>query len=341
MSRWLGFLVLLGTLGACRIDTNLGDDRRDADVAGGTDAAVSDASHPADAQATDAEVADAGSRSDAADATLGPDAGASVLGPCESMSCDGAGGCTRAPKPKATYCGNNSWCDGVSTICPPGTSDWETAPGSHFYWARPHPMGEDLYGLWSGASDDVWAVGSHGVALHWDGNAWSRVETGTQERLHDVFGFSPNDVWAVGTHDTLLHWDGVAWSPIVTGFSDSFQYLGVWGRSSSSDLWVVGFSCGPDGPFAASDNPPVVIHWDGARWMEVEVPLHRHGFNAITGSTTGDAWLVGPYETLKWDAAGTFWSVLAGSGGITDVWADSSGELLERHRRGERHLPLW
>jgi photosystem II stability/assembly factor-like uncharacterized protein len=52
----------------------------------------------------------------------------------------------------------------------------------------------------------VWAVGSNGTLLHWDGagSAWSVVPSGTTRHLYSVWGSGPRDVWAVGDKGTIL-----------------------------------------------------------------------------------------------------------------------------------------
>ena len=99
-------------------------------------------------------------------------------------------------------------------------------------------MNADLRGLWGSAEDDIWAVGTAGTALHWDGTRWSPVGEPATFSLNDVWGRSPSDVWAVGSGGTILHYDGAAWQP---EFSGTLQALhGVWGDGER--LWVVGES---------------------------------------------------------------------------------------------------
>ncbi|WP_157856263.1 hypothetical protein [Actinacidiphila yeochonensis] len=81
------------------------------------------------------------------------------------------------------------------------------------------------------APDDVWVVGvdndsGESVAVHWDGQDWTRTPTpqfADSSVLFDVVARTPDDVWAVGwSRDTdkqrpaglALHWDGTAWSQV-------------------------------------------------------------------------------------------------------------------------------
>jgi hypothetical protein len=50
--------------------------------------------------------------------------------------------------------------------------------------------------VWGTASDDVWACGQAGLLLHWDGQSWTAVPSGSFESLFTVHG-SPGTV-AVG-----------------------------------------------------------------------------------------------------------------------------------------------
>ena len=46
-------------------------------------------------------------------------------------------------------------------------------------WEVPKPQGNTLRGAWANGESDIWAVGDHGTALHYDGKGWSSVATGT------------------------------------------------------------------------------------------------------------------------------------------------------------------
>jgi len=72
--------------------------------------------------------------------------------------------------------------------------------------------------------------------LHYDGNSWSEMSSGTTSWLNDVWGSSASDVFAVGD-TTILHYDGNGWSEIS---SRTAMFLcDIWG-SSASDIFAVG-----------------------------------------------------------------------------------------------------
>ena len=78
--------------------------------------------------------------------------------------------------------------------------------------------GDDiLYGIWGPTEDDIWAVGGDGrcgVALHFDGEAWSEPVLPQVDdfecvpTLFKVWGTGGDDVHMVGALGTTVHYDG-------------------------------------------------------------------------------------------------------------------------------------
>lgn len=116
-----------------------------------------------------------------------------------------------------------------------GTPDGEFfAVGSevlHFSggtWSRmPMPKGH-FFGVWGSSASDVFAVGSGGVIIHYDGTAWTRMKAPPRDGdLLGVWGNSPQDVFAVGDMRSwgpggccsdVLHFDGTSWR-VLKGMS--------------------------------------------------------------------------------------------------------------------------
>jgi len=65
----------------------------------------------------------------------------------------------------------------------------------------------DLYSVWGSASNDVFAVGSSGTIVHYDGSDWSSMSTSTTSDLYGVWGASSTNVFAVGRSGTIVHYD--------------------------------------------------------------------------------------------------------------------------------------
>ena len=173
-----------------------------------------------------------------------------------------------------------------------------------------------LSGITAISANDIWAVGSAGVAplaIRWNGNAWSVVPMQTSsglssERLTAVSGISSNDVWAVGqgkgfftnqTSAKIRHWDGTRWTEKVCraasvsnppngyegeGAPDAY-FTGV-AAVASNDVWAVG----------AFGSGPMILHWDGRAWTTVTHPRAFPNSASLRGVATSggrNAWSVG------------------------------------------------
>ena len=70
-----------------------------------------------------------------------------------------------------------------------------------------------LFKVWGSGPQDVTAVGDRGLALHFDGDAWSVRPTGDLADMISVWGRSPGEHLAVGGRASarLARWDGFAW----------------------------------------------------------------------------------------------------------------------------------
>src|SRR5690348_10293964 len=88
----------------------------------------------------------------------------------------------------------------------------------------------NLSSVWGSSARDVFAVGSGGTILHYDGNAWT-AQPGQAADLQDVWGTSGTDVFAVGAGGAILHYDGRAWTPQASGTTRDL--FALWGSSRS------------------------------------------------------------------------------------------------------------
>lgn len=94
-------------------------------------------------------------------------------------------------------------------------------------WAlQPAPTEQDLWGVWGGQANDLWAVGGRGISrqdatiLHFDGVSSSSVEVPALQRtgvaaFYKVWGTAADDVYVVGQRGVVLHYDGVAWTELL------------------------------------------------------------------------------------------------------------------------------
>ena len=154
---------------------------------------------------------------------------------------------------------------------------------------------------------DAWAVGRtqvnkssfQGLALHWNGTAWS-VSAGFPGALGayalGVADISPTDAYAVGDNSSiprghLAHWDGTTWSSVTVPLppnAPTNTTLDAISAAGPNDVWAVGtFLNSATGQF---NN--FTIHFNGTAWAVVPMPVSG-SFHAIKANSPADVWAVG------------------------------------------------
>ena len=236
--------------------------------------------------------------------------------------------------------------------------------------SNPHRSGS-IDAVSAVATDDVWAVGSGGLAtdpivvLHWDGTSWSKVPFKVSGRCKP-YAFWPPDIAAdgrfpivAGACETRRHEYAMVVSyrhgqwrrDELPGFKPDYTMRSVsWvGRRA----WVAGSTKSPD----TGEGLPVVARWRaGHGWERVDPGFEEEGgvINGIDGSGRRNVWAVGDANsdiipiTARWD--GTSWTVvdtadqrliLLGGVGVSDrgvAWAagwkygDPFWSAVLRHR---------
>ena len=175
----------------------------------------------------------------------------------------------------------------VVTGCGSGADDAE--PGRTWKVAAEGLEGS-IMSFWGLSDEDLFAVGGvpgsggDGAAVLWRGpGGWTPLNV-SAPTLWWVYGFAHDDVWAVGERGTVLHYDGVSWGTQQTGYD--YTLWGLWG-AARDDLWAVGGR--PDG-----SGPPVLRHYDGDAWHDVDGPSADDGFYfKVWGTAADDVHLVG------------------------------------------------
>jgi len=94
-------------------------------------------------------------------------------------------------------------------------------------------IGWGIEKIWGTSSNDIYAVGDYGNIAHWDGKRWTKIESGTDVSLRDIYGNNlSDDIYIVGHEDVnrlksvLLHLkDGKVETVWETGnFEDKDPY---------------------------------------------------------------------------------------------------------------------
>jgi hypothetical protein len=216
-----------------------------------------------------------------------------------------------------------------------------------------------LADVWGSAEDDIYAVGSRGVILRFDGSGWMPVEV-EGVGLHDLKGVSgtgANNVHVVGD-GVIASFDGKGWS--VLEVEDDLR--AVW-ASGTGDVFAVGSHCairrntgqgwsasdpgaacgaspsyvtlegvwgsGPDDVWAVGSGG-TALHYDGASWERVGVPERgTGGLVAVWGGGPHDVHAVGDAgRLLHFDGAS--WRDVNGAvvTGLVSIWSGGQGGMM-------------
>ncbi len=134
----------------------------------------------------------------------------------------------------------------------------------------------NLYGLWGAGSDDIFVVGEAGVVLHYDGSAWTSMNSGTTSDLYGIWGFSRSDVFAVGEAGAILHYNGSDWTKVSSDISGDLN--GIWATD--------------DGKAFAVGDAGVVLYYNGSTWSSINSGIDSE-LNSVWGFSADNVFAVG------------------------------------------------
>jgi len=120
-----------------------------------------------------------------------------------------------------------------------------------------------LRDLWGRADDDIYAVGSNGRILHFDGERWRSEESGTSKNLHSISGTPDGEhVYAVGDGTIVLREKG-RWSEVPMEY-----------RATAWSIWAGGENEVYAGHWYRYPNPSPrrgrVMRFNGLSWEYIE-----------------------------------------------------------------------
>jgi hypothetical protein len=180
---------------------------------------------------------------------------------------------------------------------------------------QPPLTGKPLYSIWGNSGNDVFAAGSDGFLLHFNGSAWSNVASGTTSNLAGLWGSSPTDVFAIGSDGVIVHLSGSAWNSWSSMASGTTKNLSsVWG-SSGSDVFAVG-----DGGS--------ILHYDGKAWTAMNSRTKTF-LSGVWGNSGTDVFTVGTNGTIL-HYNGSVWQI-ANSGTtnhLYGIWGSSGNNVF-------------
>lgn len=196
------------------------------------------------------------------------------------------------------------------THCAPGCGGVDLSECGTYGWrAMATPTSTWVRNIWGSADDDIWAVGTNGLILHYDGRIWREVASETAARLRGIWGLGADAVYTVGDVGTILRYDGSAWTPMASGTSENLR--AVWG-------------IGPEDIYAVGESG-TILRYDGNAWIAMVTPVVTT-LRDIWGAAPDDLHVVGSFGTiLHYD--GQSWRTVASPTGasVQNIWGDPAG----------------
>lgn len=135
-----------------------------------------------------------------------------------------------------------------------------------------------LRGVYAVSAKDIWAVGENGTALHYDGTSWTSTNSNTGANLNAVFALSATEVFAVGDGGVFIRWNGMRWALDSSTPGLWKDARGIW-ADGPGNIWVVATSTN------TMQNLPLFSRYDGSGWFEtVGVTGAPNSVNGVWGN---------------------------------------------------------
>jgi hypothetical protein len=177
-----------------------------------------------------------------------------------------------------------------------------------------------LTSVWGTSKEDVWAVGSAGLIVHWNGTTWSRIGSGLTNTLFAIDGSGPGDLWIVSSRAGIYRGLGIEngamrWAarppPVRPYDGDNFNDADGLVRAAwvggADDVWLGG------DPLWPCSNRWRARMVDGAvsSWELVQDPSCStvHAVRAVGGD---ELWAVGEGKTASQATVGRAWRMKRG-----------------------------
>ena len=109
--------------------------------------------------------------------------------------------------------------------------------------------------LWGSGGDDVFIGGYQGQIIHWNGQNWKLMDSGTTETITGIWGSSSDNVFAA-SKSKIIHFDG--------GNSERWTEMSI--PSMQYMSWINGFS---GSAILAGGSEHKVLRYDGNIWTEL------------------------------------------------------------------------
>jgi len=172
---------------------------------------------------------------------------------------------------------------------------------------------------------NAWAVGNQGNILRYQFGAWNIFPSATDQNMYAVDTQGGDSAWAVGAGGTIMHWNGDRWAVHPASGVATDKDLFAVAFLNENNGWAAG---GGTTVFGGSDQPGVILHYDGTSWTMAKnlsctvtgmaavasdyvwfcgynrslTLFNGTGFSSTNFETDGKAWraVSFPYNRLGW-----------------------------------------
>jgi hypothetical protein len=192
-------------------------------------------------------------------------------------------------------------------------------------FSKTTPTAQNLKTLWGISDQNVFSAGDLGIALHFDGVAWTPQTSTTVFDLKTLWagpigaGFL---AFAAGTSGVILSNNGSGWTQAVSPTVNTIN--GLWG------VFVTEV-------FAVSDQG-VILHFDGHTWSEMPNTGTAGGDLFSIWGLSGNNVYAGGTDGILFNFDGKVWSPIPNiptSEDIRAIWGSSSSDIFLAGSSGE------
>jgi len=190
----------------------------------------------------------------------------------------------------------------------------------------------NLIAVWGTSSGNVFACGASGTILHYDGSAWTSMNTGTTHTLYGIFGIQ-NDVYAVGGDPStgigvVLKYRGGSWKIIYerpyNPDSLSGRVSAVWG--AAIDRFYIDTFEGHD-----------------STWQRLQVPDDNTYIENTFGTQNNNIFMVGHFGLIIHFSGRSWWRYdqifrKPGEDVLFGVWCDTRSAFVVGRTNGARAI---
>jgi photosystem II stability/assembly factor-like uncharacterized protein len=142
-------------------------------------------------------------------------------------------------------------------------------------WAY-QPVSTPLFSVSALSPKDGWAVGYAGTIFHYNGTAWTTVNSPTSAILLSVFMVSATDGWIVGYGGTILHYNGHIWESFASPTSANLRSIFM---DSAEEGWAVG-------------ENGTILHFVQGQWKLANSPT-INTLNSVFMISSHEGWIGG------------------------------------------------